>query len=66
MDRIVHQYHRAAQELWKFCWSGSGSETELIASVIDRGAADDLEPIDWWDRGARAAGNDRGPIQPVT
>jgi hypothetical protein len=42
--------HRAAGELWKFCFSGGGtSHAEFIASVLDRMAAD-AEPIDWWER----------------
>jgi hypothetical protein len=53
MDEIIHHYHRAAQELWKFCWSvGHGSNVQFVASVIERMAADGEEPIDWWERGA--------------
>ena len=52
IDEAVHHYHRAAQELWKFCWSsGSGSHVEFIAHTIQR-LTDDQEPIDWWERGA--------------
>jgi hypothetical protein len=24
VDETIHHYHRAARELWKFCWSGGG------------------------------------------
>jgi hypothetical protein len=50
VDETIHHYHRAAGELWKFCFSGGGgSHDELIASVLDRMAAD-AETIDWWER----------------
>jgi hypothetical protein len=53
MDETIHHYHRAAVELWKFCFSGGGgSHDELIAGVLDRMAAD-AEPIDWWERSAQ-------------
>ena len=43
-DRVIHQYHRATQELWTFCNVGNPIVT---ADLIDRGV-----PIDWWERGA--------------
>jgi hypothetical protein len=50
VDEAIHHYHRAARELWKFCWSGGGgNHTELIAGVLDRMATDG-ESINWWDR----------------
>jgi hypothetical protein len=27
IDETIHHYHRAAQELWKFCWSGGAAYT---------------------------------------
>lgn len=52
VDETIHHYHRAAGELWKFCFSGGGSShAEFIADLIDRMAAD-AEPIDWWERAA--------------
>ena len=27
VDEVIHQYHRAARELWKFCWFGGGART---------------------------------------
>jgi hypothetical protein len=50
LDETIHHYHRAAGELWKFCFSGGGgSHAELIAGVLDQMAAD-AETIDWWER----------------
>ena len=50
VDEAIHHYHRAARELWKFCWSGGGgTHTEIIADVLDRMATDG-ESINWWDR----------------
>ena len=51
LDETIHHYHRAAEELWRFCFSGGGgSHAEFITGVLDRMAAD-AEPIDWWERG---------------
>ena len=48
MDTALYQYHRAARELWKFCWvGGGGSHLEFVASLID----DSAPPVDWWQRG---------------
>jgi hypothetical protein len=48
MDSDLYQYHRAARELWKFCWAaGGGSQTEFVAGLIDDSAA----PLDWWQHG---------------
>ena len=34
MDETIHRYHRAAGELWKFCFSGGGgSHAESISTV---------------------------------
>jgi hypothetical protein len=50
VDEAIHHYHRAARELWKFCWSGGGgTHSEIIAHVLDRMATDG-ESINWWDR----------------
>jgi len=33
VDETIHHYHRAAGQLWKFCWaSGSSTHLELIAA----------------------------------
>ncbi len=51
VDATIHQYHRAAQRLWSFCWgTGGGAHLEFVADTIERVGA---EPIDWWQRGAR-------------
>ena len=52
VDETVHQYHRAARELWKFCWSGGGgAHIEMVAHILDRMATDG-EVINWWERAA--------------
>ena len=49
MDETIH-HHRAAGELWKFCFArGGGSHSQFIAGLLDRMAAD-AETIDWWER----------------
>jgi hypothetical protein len=50
VDETIHHYHRAARELWKFCWSGGGgAHIEMIAHLLDRMASDG-ETINWWER----------------
>ena len=49
-DETIHHYHRAAGNLWKFCFArGGGTHAEFIAGLLDRMTAD-AEPIDWWER----------------
>ena len=51
-DETIHHYHRAAAELWKFCFArGGGTHVEFIAGALDRMTAD-AETIDWWERAA--------------
>jgi hypothetical protein len=51
-DETIHHYHRAAAELWKFCFArGGGAHVEFVADLLDRMTAD-AETIDWWERGA--------------
>ena len=52
VEAINHQYHRAATELWKFCWAGSGSHVRTAARFIQNIAANG-EVIDWWERGSQ-------------
>jgi hypothetical protein len=50
VDETIHHYHRAAAELWKFCFArGGGSHAEFIAGLLDRMTAG-AEAIDWWER----------------
>jgi hypothetical protein len=50
VDETVHHYHRAAAELWKFCFArGGGTHAEFIADLLDRMTAD-ADAIDWWER----------------
>jgi hypothetical protein len=37
VDETIHHYHRAAAELWKFCFArGGGAHAEFIAGLLDR------------------------------
>jgi hypothetical protein len=48
LDELLHQYQKAARELWKFCWlGGSGSGVELVAHILDQLAAEGRD-VDWW------------------
>jgi hypothetical protein len=50
VDETIHHYHRAAAELWKFCFAhGGGTHAEFTAGLPDRMTAD-AEPIDWQER----------------
>jgi hypothetical protein len=50
VDETMHQYHRASQELWKFCWSGGGgANIEIVARTLEQ-LAEDGETVDWWER----------------
>ena len=50
VDDTIHHYHRAAAELWKFCFArGGGTHAEFITDLLDRMTAD-AETIDWWER----------------
>ncbi|WP_433560884.1 hypothetical protein ACQP1O_24855 [Nocardia sp. CA-151230] len=52
VDAVIHQFHRAARQLWSFC-ARSGTQVESTAHLIQR-MADDGDAIDWWQRGASA------------
>jgi hypothetical protein len=47
-DALVHQYKRAANELWKTCSVG-GQQLRRVAILL---AEDDGEPTDWWELAA--------------
>ena len=49
VDETIHQYHRAAQELWKFCWCGGvGANMEIVARTLEQ-LTEAGEPVDWWE-----------------
>jgi hypothetical protein len=49
VDETIHHYHRAAAELWKFCFARSGgTHAEFTASLLDRMTASG-DAIDWWE-----------------
>ena len=50
VDETIHQYHRAAQELWKFCWSGGvGANIEIVGRTLEQ-LTEAGETVDWWER----------------
>lgn len=50
VDETIHHYHRAAAELWKFCFArGGGSHAEFTAGLLDQMTAG-AETIEWWER----------------
>jgi hypothetical protein len=50
VDETIHQYHKAAQELWKFCWSGGvGANIEIVARTLEQ-LTEAGETVDWWER----------------
>lgn len=52
VDETIHHYHRAARELWKFCWaSGGGSHLEMVAGALERWSVGG-EAVDWWEQAA--------------
>jgi len=64
LDETIHHYHRAARELWKFCWSdGGGTHLEIIAHVLDRMVTDG-DTIDWWSTTGAAPWRMLGSIIP--
>jgi hypothetical protein len=64
VDETIHHYHRAAAELWKFCFARSGgTHTEFTAGLLDPTAAG-TETIDWQER-ATPQRHQRSPAYPV-
>jgi hypothetical protein len=49
LDEVIHQYKRAAQELWKFC-VGGGSHVLFAARMLAYWETEGEQP-DWWDAG---------------
>jgi hypothetical protein len=36
VDELIHRYHKATQELWKFCFSGgSGTGAESVTATLE-------------------------------
>jgi hypothetical protein len=50
LDDVIHQYKRAARELWKFC-VGGGSHVLFAARMLEYLEAEGELP-DWWEAGA--------------
>jgi hypothetical protein len=47
VDEIIHQYTRAARELWKFC-GVTGSQIKMTAATLVQLQQDGQER-DWWE-----------------
>src|SRR6266852_4428575 len=48
VDEVIHRYHKATQELWKFCFrGGSGAYVETVAATLEQLTAESERP-DWW------------------
>jgi hypothetical protein len=48
VDEVIHRYHKATQELWKFCFrGGSGAYAETVAATLEHLTAEGERP-DWW------------------
>jgi hypothetical protein len=48
VDEVIHRYHKATQELWKFCFrGGSGAYAETVAATLEHLTAGGERP-DWW------------------
>ncbi len=48
VDEVIHRYHKATQELWKFCFrGGSGAYAEATAAMLEHLTAAGERP-DWW------------------
>jgi len=42
VDEVIHRYHKATQELWKFCFrGGSGAYAETVAATLEHLTAKD-------------------------
>ena len=56
VDEVIHRYHKATQELWKFCFrGGSGAGAESVAAALEYLTAEDNRP-DWWGEAERRRG----------
>jgi hypothetical protein len=48
VDEVIHRYHNATQELWKFGFrSGSGAYAETVAATLEN-VTEEGERPDWW------------------
>ena len=45
VDEVIHRYHKATQELWKFCFrGGSGAYVETVAATLEHLTAEGERP----------------------
>jgi hypothetical protein len=63
MDEAIHQYHRTAKELWKFCWiPGGTTQLEFVAETVNRQA---LEGHHRLVAARHTATIDPAPVEPI-
>jgi hypothetical protein len=56
VDEVIHRYHKATQQLWKFCFGGgSGAQIETVARTLEYLTAEGERP-DWWAAAERRRG----------
>jgi hypothetical protein len=61
VDETIHHYHRAAGNLWKFCFSHrGGTHAEFTIDLLDRMAADG-QAVNWWERATPPRPPDHDP-----
>ena len=51
VDDVIHQYTKAARELWKFCSVTPSHAGERLRAL--ELSAEEGEAVDWWEAGAR-------------
>jgi hypothetical protein len=48
VDEVIHRYHKATRELWKFCFrGGSGACAETVAATLEHLTADGERADSW-------------------
>ena len=56
VDEVIHRYHKATQELWKFCFSGgSGTGAQSVAGTLEHLTEQGNRPDSWVPRGVAAS-----------
>jgi len=49
VDRMIHQYDRAAQELWNSAGLAASSKIEIVAMTLAQ-LTENGQTLDWWER----------------
>jgi len=64
LDETIHHYHRAAGELWKFCFSGGGAATLSSSSASSTGWSPTRNPSTGGNALRRDGASEPGPSLP--